>query len=166
MTAAGLKIEDAKGECNYGQHEINVKFDEALRSADGHSVYKNGAKEIASQMGYALSFMPKFNELEGNSCHVHLSLQSQDGEAVFPGDSGNGSHGFSELFPKLPGRTDRLYERDDALFAPNINSYKRFAKGTFAPTAVAWGTDTGPARCGSSGMASRSGSRTGRRAGT
>ncbi len=141
MTAAGLKIEDAKGECNYGQHEINVKFDEALRSADGHSVYKNGAKEIASQMGYALSFMPKFNELEGNSCHVHLSLQSQDGEAVFPGDSGNGSHGFSKLFQNFLAGQIACMKEMTLFFAPNINSYKRFAKGTFAPTAVAWGTD-------------------------
>ena len=141
MTAAGLKIEDAKGECNYGQHEINVKFDEALRSADGHSVYKNGAKEIASQMGYALSFMPKFNELEGNSCHVHLSLQSQDGEAVFPGDSSNGSHGFSKLFQNFLAGQIACMKALTLFFAPNINSYKRFAKGTFAPTAVAWGTD-------------------------
>lgn len=137
MKGAGLQIEDAKGECNYGQHEINVKFDEALASADGHSVYKNGAKEIASQMGYALSFMPKFNELEGNSCHVHLSLQTSEGEAVFA--DGNG--GFSDTFKHfLAGQTACMREMT-LFFAPNINSYKRFAKGSFAPTAVAWGMD-------------------------
>ena len=137
MKGAGLQVEDAKGECNYGQHEINVKFDEALASADGHSVYKNGAKEIASQMGYALSFMPKFNELDGNSCHVHLSLQGEEGEAVFP--DGNGD--FSDLFQHfIAGQLACM--REMALFlAPNVNSYKRYAKASFAPTAVAWGTD-------------------------
>ena len=144
MSGAGLVVEDAKGECNYGQHEINVRFDAALDAADGHSVYKNGAKEIASEMGYALTFMPKFNELEGNSCHVHLSLQNQDGETIFADSNSNGSganHGFSETFEHfLAGQLACL--RDFTLFfAPNINSYKRFAKGSFAPTAVAWGTD-------------------------
>ena len=141
MKGAGLQVEDAKGECNYGQHEINVKFDEALKSADGHSVYKNGAKEIAAQMGYALSFMPKFNELDGNSCHVHLSLQSEEGEAVFPGNGDGDRHGFSDLFQHfLAGQLACM--RELALFfAPNINSYKRYAKGSFAPTAVAWGQD-------------------------
>jgi glutamine synthetase len=136
MKGAGLAVEDAKGECNYGQHEINVKFDGALSAADGHSVYKNGAKEISSQMGYALTFMPKFNELEGNSCHVHLSLQNGEGEPVFAE-----GHGFSDTFQHfLAGQLACM--RDMTLFfAPNINSYKRFAKGSFAPTAVAWGRD-------------------------
>ena len=136
MRGAGLQIEDAKGECNYGQHEINVKFDEALAAADGHSVYKNGAKEIASQMGYALSFMPKFNELEGNSCHIHLSLQTGEGKTVFAD-----GHDFSKTFKHfLAGQLACMREMT-LLFAPNINSYKRFAKGSFAPTAVAWGRD-------------------------
>ncbi len=136
MMGAGLKVEDAKGECNYGQHEINVKFDEALKAADGHSVYKNGAKEIASQMGYALSFMPKFNELEGNSCHIHLSLQSSEGETVFAD-----GHDFSSVFRRfLAGQLACMREMT-LFFAPNINSYKRYAKGSFAPTAVAWGRD-------------------------
>jgi glutamine synthetase len=141
MKGAGIEIEDAKGECNFGQHEINVKFDEALKSADSHSVYKNGTKEIASQMGYALSFMPKFNELDGNSCHVHLSLQSEEGEAVFPGNGDGDDHGFSKLFQNfLAGQLACMREMS-LFFAPNINSYKRYAKGSFAPTAVAWALD-------------------------
>src|ERR671921_511586 len=92
MAGAGLAVENAKGECNFGQHGINFKFDRALATADGHAIYKNGAKEIAAQEGCSLSFMPKFT-----------------------------------LF-----------------FAPNINSYKRYAKGSFAPTAVAWGKDNRP----------------------
>ena len=141
MSAAGLEVEDAKGECNYGQHEINVKFDEALKSADGHSVYKNGTKEIAAQMGYALSFMPKFNELDGNSCHVHLSLQSEDGEAVFPGNGDSNEHGFSELFQHFIAGQLACMREMALFFAPNINSYKRYAKASFAPTAVAWAMD-------------------------
>jgi glutamine synthetase len=93
MAAAGLAVENAKGECNFGQHEINFKFDRALTTADGHAIYKNGAKEIAAQEGYSISFMPKFDEREGNSCHIHLSLRGEDGTAVFADD-----HGFLKSF--------------------------------------------------------------------
>jgi glutamine synthetase len=136
MAGAGLAVEDAKGECNFGQHEINFRFDRALATADGHAIYKNGAKEIAAQQGRSISFMPKFDEREGNSCHIHLSLRAEDGAPVFA----NG-HGFSETFEHfLAGQLACL--RDFTLFfAPNINSYKRYAKGSFAPTAVAWGKD-------------------------
>ena len=136
MAAAGLAVENAKGECNFGQHEINFKFDRALATADGHAIYKNGAKEIAAQEGCSLSFMPKFDEREGNSCHIHLSLRGEDGSAVFAED-----HGFSKTFESfIAGQLACL--RDLTLFfAPNINSYKRFAVGSFAPTAVAWGKD-------------------------
>ena len=136
MAAAGLVVENAKGECNYGQHEINFKFDRALASADGHAIYKNGAKEIAAQEGCSISFMPKFNELEGNSCHIHLSLRGEDGTPVFADD-----HGYSKTFENfIAGQLDCLRELT-LFFAPNINSYKRFAVGSFAPTAVAWGKD-------------------------
>jgi glutamine synthetase len=136
MAAAGLAVEDAKGECNFGQHEINFRFDRALATADGHAIYKNGAKEIAAQEGRSISFMPKFDEREGNSCHIHLSLRAEDGRSVFADD-----HGFSETFEHfLAGQLACL--RDFTLFfAPNVNSYKRYAKGSFAPTAVAWGKD-------------------------
>jgi glutamine synthetase len=138
MAAAGLAVEDAKGECNFGQHEINFKFDKALATADGHAIYKNGAKEIAAQEDCSITFMPKFDEREGNSCHVHLSLRSEDGTPVFADGAG---HGFSETFERfLAGQVACLREFMP-LFAPNINSYKRYAKGSFAPTAVAWGRD-------------------------
>nr|MBA3950816.1 glutamine synthetase [Rubrobacter sp.] len=140
MAAAGLAVEDAKGECNFGQHEINFKFDKALATADGHAIYKNGAKEIAAQEGCSITFMPKFDEREGNSCHVHLSLRSEDGTPAFA-DGSAGGHGFSETFERfLAGQVACLRELMP-LFAPNINSYKRYAKGSFAPTAVAWGRD-------------------------
>jgi glutamine synthetase len=136
MAGAGLAVEDAKGECNLGQHEINFRFDRALATADGHAIYKNGAKEIAAQENHSISFMPKFDEREGNSCHIHLSLRAEDGSPVF-----SDGHGFSETFQHfLAGQVACL--RDFMLFfAPNINSYKRYAKGSFAPTAVAWGKD-------------------------
>jgi glutamine synthetase len=136
MASAGLAVENAKGECNFGQHEINFKFDRALTTADGHAIYKNGAKEIAAQEGCSITFMPKFNEREGNSCHIHLSLRGEDGTPVFAE-----GHDFSETFQNfLAGQLACL--REFTLFlAPNINSYKRFAVGSFAPTAVAWGKD-------------------------
>jgi glutamine synthetase len=138
MAGAGMTVESAKGECNLGQHEIAFRYDEALTTADHHVVYKTGAKEIAAQAGMSLTFMAKFNEREGNSCHLHVSLRDGEDRPVFAGD---GQHGFSPVFEHyLAGQLAVLRELT-LLFAPNINSYKRFAEGSFAPTAVAWGLD-------------------------
>ncbi|MEV0957086.1 L-glutamine synthetase [Streptomyces avidinii] len=137
MAAAGLTVESAKGECNPGQHEIVFRYDEALVTCDQHAVYKTGSKEIAAQEGVALTFMAKFNEREGNSCHIHLSLQDTDGRSVMAGEDGAMS---SVMRHFLAGQLAAL--RDfSLLYAPNINSYKRFQPGSFAPTAVAWGHD-------------------------
>jgi glutamine synthetase len=138
MRDSGMQVESAKGECNLGQHEIAFKFDEALRTCDNHVIYKNGAKEIAAQHGSALTFMAKYDEREGNSCHIHLSLRDADGAPVFAGDR---THGVSEVFEHfLAGQLAGLRELS-AFFAPNINSYKRYQAGSFAPTAVKWGID-------------------------
>jgi len=136
MQGAGLRVEDSKGECNFGQHEINFRYGPVLDTADGHSIYKNGAKEIAAQAGHSLTFMPKFNEREGNSCHIHLSVRSPEGEPVMAD-----GHELSELGRRfVAGLLKGL--RDMTLFyAPNINSYKRYVPGSFAPTAVTWGRD-------------------------
>src|SRR4051794_11525932 len=83
MHAAAMNVEGAKGECNLGQHEIGFLYDEALVTADNHSVYKTAAKEIAAAHGKSLTFMAKFNEREGSSCHIHLSLRGADGSTVF-----------------------------------------------------------------------------------
>ena len=133
MAGAALAVENSKGECNFGQHEINFRYSDALSSADGHAIYKTGAKEIAAQEGMALTFMAKYDEREGNSCHIHLSLAGDDGSPLFA-DS-------QETFDRfVAGQLAAL--RDLTLFfAPNVNSYKRFAEGSFAPTAVAWGHD-------------------------
>ena len=133
MHAAGMRVEDAKGECNLGQHEINFHYGPALQSADRHAIYKNGAKEIAAQQGMSITFMAKYDQREGSSCHVHLSLQSDAGDPLFAHDD--------ELFDQfLAGQIATLPELT-LLLAPNVNSYKRFAAGTFAPTTVAWGHD-------------------------
>ncbi|MCK7628140.1 glutamine synthetase family protein [Streptomyces sp. RS10V-4] len=139
MGAAGMTVESAKGECNLGQHEIVFVYDEALTTCDQHSIYKTGAKEIAAQEGMALTFMAKYDEREGNSCHIHLSLQDAQGRPVLADDAG--PHGMSATMRHfLAGQLAAL--RDfTLLYAPNINSYKRFRPGSFAPTAVAWGPD-------------------------
>ncbi len=90
MRDAGMNVESAKGECNPGQHEIAFSYDDALTTCDNHVIYKTGAKEIAAQHGCALTFMAKFNEREGNSCHIHLSLRTPDGQPVFAGDEPGG----------------------------------------------------------------------------
>ncbi|MFE3995042.1 glutamine synthetase family protein [Streptomyces goshikiensis] len=138
MQAAGLTVESAKGECNLGQHEIAFRYDEALTTCDQHAVYKTGAKEIASQEGVSLTFMAKFDEREGNSCHIHLSLGDADGHNAMAGDGPGGMSPVMRHF--LAGQLAAL--RDfSLLYAPNVNSYKRFRPGSFAPTAVAWGVD-------------------------
>jgi glutamine synthetase len=132
MTAADMVVEDSKGECNYGQHEINFHYAEALRTADEHSIYKNGAKEIAAAQGAAITFMAKFDEREGNSCHIHFSLADAEGP-LFARERA--------LFDSfLAGQLACLRELT-LLLAPHVNSYKRYAAGSFAPTTVAWGLD-------------------------
>jgi glutamine synthetase len=138
MTGAGMYVESAKGECNLGQHEIAFRFADALTTCDQHSIYKTGAKEIAAQEGMSLTFMAKFNEREGNSCHIHISLRSAEGETVMAGDEHGGFSPLMEHF--LAGQLACLRELT-YFFAPNINSYKRYVAGSFAPTSVAWGRD-------------------------
>jgi glutamine synthetase len=140
MSVAGMVVESVKGECNLGQHEIAFKYSDALSNCDNHVIYKNGAKEIADQQGYALTFMAKPNEKEGNSSHIHLSFRGLNGELVMADDS-DSEHGMSEVGRQfIAGQIAHLRELS-ILFAPNINSYKRYVPGSFAPTAVRWGRD-------------------------
>jgi glutamine synthetase len=133
MAGAGMPVENSKGECNLGQHEINFRYNDGLHAADDHVIYKNGAKEIAAQEGMALTYMAKIDEREGNSCHIHCSLAEEGGGNMFADDE--------VLFHRfIAGQLAALRELT-LFFAPNINSYKRFVKGSFAPTAVAWGKD-------------------------
>jgi glutamine synthetase len=133
MAAAGLTVENSKGECNLGQHEINFRYDEALRTADDHAIYKNGAKEIAAQEGQSITFMAKFNEREGNSCHIHCSLAGDGGANAFAADQA--------LFESFIAGQIACMKELTLWYAPHVNSYKRFAAGSFAPTAIAWGRD-------------------------
>ena len=145
MEGAGLYVESAKGECNLGQHEIAFRYAEALTTCDNHVIYKEGAKEIAAQEGMALTFMAKFNEREGNSCHIHISVRGDgnlyaDDETVMV-DATTTRHALSPLGASfIAGQLAHLRELT-LMFAPNINSYKRFVPGSFAPTTVAWGRD-------------------------
>src|SRR3954454_5290435 len=132
MAGAGFTVVASKGECNLGQHEINCEYGPALSTADEHSIYKNGAKEIADHEGHSITFMAKFNEREGSSCHIHLSLQ-KDGKPVFADDT--------QAFDRFVAGQLACMRELTLFFAPNINSYKRYADGSFAPTAVAWGED-------------------------
>ncbi len=139
MDGAGMYCEGVKGECNLGQQEIAFRYDHARVTCDNHTIYKNGAKEIADKHGKSLTFMAKFDEREGNSCHIHISLRGDDGSAVFADEEA--PDGMSPMFRSfIAGQLATL--RDFTLFyAPNINSYKRFVEGSFAPTAIAWGMD-------------------------
>jgi len=145
MDASAIPVEFSKGEWGAGQHEINLRYAPALEMADRHVIYKLAAKEVAAARDCALTFMSKWHaDHAGNSCHVHASLWTPEGEPAFPGEH--------EVLPGTPVRasdtflhfTGGLLEhaRELAvLFAPNVNSYKRYREGTFAPTRVAWSYD-------------------------
>jgi len=133
MHGAGIRVETSKGEAWPGQHEINFRYADAVAMADNHVIYKNGAKEIAHLNGCSITFMAKPDHTWiGSSCHIHSSLW-RDGEAAFAGES--------DVFKQyLAGQIAALKEL--AIFlAPTINSYKRFAAGSWAPTTLAWGHD-------------------------
>ncbi|WP_027134002.1 glutamine synthetase family protein [Geminicoccus roseus] len=138
---AGIPVQESKGEWGPGQEELNLVYAEALEMADRHVIFKNGAKEIAWQHGQSLTFMAKWKQdLAGSSCHIHASLWDKEADKPLFADKG-GKNGFSRLFQNyLAGY---LAAGGDAtlLFAPNINSYKRFVAGSFAPTNLVWSQD-------------------------
>ena len=132
------QVESAKGECNLGQQEIAFRYADAVTTCDNHSIYKTGSKEIADQEGMSLTFMAKPNAREGNSCHIHLSARTRDGKPVMAGDGPHGLSPSGEHF--IAGQLAALPELR-LCYAPNINSYKRYVPGSFAPTSVRWGMD-------------------------
>ncbi len=134
--AAGMDIESVKGARNLGQHEIGFRQADALTTADNHAVFKTMAKEIAAQHGKAITFMARYDEGQGNSCHIRLSLDGADGSTLFWEN-----HGRTKVFESfVAGVLATLYDFT-LLYAPNINSYKRFVAGSPAPTTIAWGPD-------------------------
>jgi glutamine synthetase len=141
LHGAGIPVENSKGEWGPGQEEINVKYAEALEMADRHAIMKNGCKEIAWQLGKAITFMAKWDYgMAGNSSHIHQSLWSADGSRSLFYDP-SGEHGMSALMKQyLAGQL--AHAREITWFlAPYINSYKRFMAGTFAPTRAIWSFD-------------------------
>lgn len=140
LQGAGVPVENTKGEADAGQEEVNVRYSNALDMADNHSIIKNGCKEIAWAKGRALTFLAKWNtQAAGNSCHIHQSLWTLDGNPAF--QDTNGTYGMSDLMRHyLAGL---LTHADEVTYflAPYINSYKRFKAGTFAPTKAVWSLD-------------------------
>ncbi|MTE19884.1 glutamine synthetase [Streptomyces sp. TRM43335] len=139
MTRAGLEMETARGECHPGQYEIVFRYAEAMATCDNHVLFKDGAKRIAAAEGAALTFMPKFDEGEGNSCHVHLSLRGRDGTPVLADPDAD--DGMSETMRHFTAGQLACLPDLTLLMAPNVNSYKRLRPGAFAPTGIAWGRD-------------------------
>jgi glutamine synthetase len=137
MHAAGIPVEFSKGEAWYGQHEVNVRYADAVTSADRHTIYKTGVKEIAFLNGISATFMAKPSEKDiGSSCHIHSSLIDDTGKSVFV-DGDEETDAFRNYLGGM-----RAHVRELALFlAPSINSYKRYAAESWAPTSVSWGRD-------------------------
>ena len=139
LYAAGVPIENSKGEAERGQEELNIKYADALLCADHHTIAKHATKEIAWQQGHSASFLPKWHhERVGSASHVHMSLWQDGANAFFDAD---GPHGMSKLMQQFTAGLIAYAPDCMVFFAPYINSYKRFAKGTFAPTKTAWSVD-------------------------
>jgi len=133
MQGAGLRVESSKGEAWPGQHEINFRYADAVTAADNHVVYKTGAKELAFQNGCSITFMAKPDQTSiGSSCHIHSSLW-RDGESAFAGET--------DVFKRFLAGQIAAARELAIFFAPSINSYKRYAAGSWAPTTLAWGYD-------------------------
>jgi glutamine synthetase len=138
MQGAGIPVEFSKGEAWYGQHEVNFRYADVVTAADRHTIYKNGVKEIAFLNDISASFMAKPSEKDiGSSCHLHQSLVDSDGESVFVDGDGEETDTFRHFLGGM-----RNHVRELALFiAPSVNSYKRYAAESWAPTSVSWGRD-------------------------
>ena len=153
LFAAGLPIENSKGEAEAGQEELNIRYASALDCADHHTIAKHAIKEIAWQNGHAASFLPKWHkDRVGSSSHVHQSLWKA-GEAAFHDPSAK--HGMSKLMRHYMAGLIKYAPDYTYFLAPYINSYKRFAKGTFAPTKAVWSVDNRTAGFRLCGEASR-----------
>ncbi len=140
LVAAGVPIENSKGEAETGQEELNIRYGDALACADNHTIAKHAAKEIAWQQGYSASFIAKWHKDKvGSASHVHQSLWTTQGASVF--HDKNGEHGMSDTMKYYVAGLIKYAPDYTYFLAPYINSYKRFAKGTFAPTKIAWSVD-------------------------
>ena len=134
--AAGIDVESINARRSLGQHEISLSHQDAITTADNHAVFKTMAKEIAAQHGKSITFMAKYDEQQGNSCRIQLSLRGDDGSTAFWNDPGRTA--LHDSF--VAGVLATMYDFT-LLYAPTINSYKRFVEGSVAPTTIAWGPD-------------------------
>ncbi|MHC5655686.1 glutamine synthetase family protein [Stappia sp. ICDLI1TA098] len=140
LVAAGVPVENSKGEAEAGQEELNIRYAEALACADHHAIAKHATKEIAWQHGHAVTYMPKWHHAKvGSSAHVHQSLWTKSGAPVF--FDKDAPHGMSQTMRHYMAGLIRYAPDYTCFLAPYINSYKRFQKGTFAPTKTAWSID-------------------------
>ncbi len=140
LFAAGVPIENSKGEAEAGQEELNIRYGDALDCAENHTIAKHATKEIAWQNGYAASFLPKWHhDRVGSSSHVHMSLWSPEGEPLFY--DRDGDYSMSETMRHFVAGLTAHAPEVTYFLAPYINSYKRFAPGTFAPTSANWSID-------------------------
>lgn len=138
---SGVPVENSKGEWGLGQHELNIRYADVLSMADRHAVYKQCAKEVAEQQGRSVTFMAKpSSDQAGSSCHVHLSLW-RDGENAFAGDEPLGPVRCSPAFRHFLGGWIFHAAELMPFYAPNVNSYKRYQSGSWAPTGLAWSHD-------------------------
>jgi len=141
VDSAGVPVEFSKGEAGRGQHEINLVYSTPIEMADRHVVYKNAAKEIASQYGRAITFMAKYSEHEvGSSCHVHSSVWSSDASESLMWDAAAADHLAPVFRGWLAGQIACGHELA-WMYAPTVNSYKRYQPESWAPTALAWSVD-------------------------
>jgi len=139
LYGAGIEVENTKGEADIGQAEVNVRYAEALTTADNHALIKEATKEIAHSHGQSVTFMAKYaTDKAGSSSHVHQSLWT-NGEPAFRDASD--PLGMSVVMKQfIAGQL--AHAREITLFlAPYVNSYKRFCVGLFAPTKAVWSPD-------------------------
>jgi glutamine synthetase len=141
MLGAGLPVEFSKGEFGKGQHEVNITYSDALSNADHHALYKHGVKEIAELNGVAITFMAKWTMAEaGSSCHLHSSVWDKTGKKSLMWDA-KGEHHMSDTYRWYLGGLMACAREMAWMYAPFVNSYKRYQAASWAPTAIVWSRD-------------------------
>jgi glutamine synthetase len=142
LKASGVPVESSKGEYGRGQHELNVRYADVLTMSDRHTVYKQSFKEVASQMGMSVTFMAKpHSDQSGNSCHLHVNLADPNGRNIFAGNEDFYGIKCSPFFRYFLGGWIKHTPSLMPFYAPTINSYKRFAIASWAPTRLGWSAD-------------------------
>ena len=142
LKRSGIPVENSKGEWGLGQHELNIRYADALAMADRHIIMKQCLKEIADSLGYSLTFMAKpYAGQAGSSCHIHLSLMDGDDKNAFVGDRPLGPLAASDVFRWFLGGWMAHLPELMVFYAPTVNSYKRYEDGSWAPTRIAWSYD-------------------------